>query len=101
MPLNPAAALAAALLAVSATTTISPARAGDIQGDAYDCGELWVMRNTIYKEAGYCFRSSKAISQFGNAGCRYDAIADVPLSDTQRLIVRDIRRSEKRQRCNG
>jgi RNA-splicing ligase RtcB len=36
------------------------------------CQDLWVERNSYYKEAGYCFKTARAISYFGNAGCRYE-----------------------------
>ncbi|NOT72752.1 MAG: YARHG domain-containing protein [Hyphomicrobium sp.] len=88
--------LTAATVQLAATT---PASAGDVQGDAYDCGELYVMRNEIYKSAGYCFKSAKAISQFGNAGCQYDSLADVPLPANQRSQIRGIKKSESRQGC--
>ncbi len=86
---------AAATLAV----TLIPAAAGDIQGDAYDCNELWVMRNEIYKANGYCFTSAKAISQFGNAGCSYDSMTEVPLSRMDRQIIGDAKTSAARQGC--
>ena len=41
---------------------------------------LWEVRNWIYKENGYCFHTPKAIKAFGNAGCKYDDAADVPLN---------------------
>ena len=77
----------------------APANAGDIQGDAYSCGELWVMRNQIFRANGYCFKTAKAINYFGNAGCEYDRESDVPLSKSDRRIVRDIKKSEARQGC--
>lgn len=76
-----------------------PARAGDIQGDAYSCEELWVMRNQIFKNAGYCFKTEKAITYFGNGGCTYDNQDDIPLSDVDRIVIRDAKQSEARQRC--
>ena len=88
-----------ALGLVVASAAAVPAQAGDIQGDAYDCGELWVMKNQVFKDRGYCFKTAKAIAQFGNAGCLYDSQADVPLSDTERTILADIKRSMKRQGC--
>ena len=90
-----------AILAVltAATVTSLPARAGDVQGDAYGCDELWTLRNQIFKANGYCFKSPRAIKQFGNAGCQFDAEADVPLSTQDRLTLRDIKRSAKRQSC--
>lgn len=79
--------------------SISQVAAGDIQGDAYSCQELWDMRNRIFKTNGYCFRTSRSIARFGNAGCRFDREAEVPLSATDRLILRDIRKSEARLGC--
>ncbi len=89
-------ALATSMLLGFATV---PVRAGDIQGDAYDCQDLWSMRNHIFKTGGYCFKYPRAIKAFGNAGCSFDTQADVPLSDNDRLILRDIRKSEARQHC--
>jgi len=83
----------------TATAWIIPAKAGDIQGDAYDCKELWAMRNQIYKAGGYCFKTAKTISYFGNAGCAYDTPSLVPMSQQDRQILRDIKKSEARQGC--
>ena len=75
----------AALAATMLLSSYSLARA-----DA--CSELWFSRNQIYKDAGYCFKTSRAISAFGNAGCRYDEMQDVPLSERERIAVsRDMR----------
>src|SRR6478736_4490831 len=35
------------------------------------CDRAWEERNAIYKDAGYCFKTPKAIAAFGNRGCRY------------------------------
>lgn len=92
------AALAAAL-AAAVTGQSAAARAGDIQGDAYGCEELWVMRNQVFKDNGYCFATEKARSHFGNGGCRYHDEGSVPLSRSERSLIRDIRKSERRQGC--
>jgi hypothetical protein len=63
------------------------------------CQELWVERNSIYKERGYCFKTERAISYFGNAGCRYDSESDVPLSESQRARIEQIRRRERENGC--
>ncbi len=89
------AAAAAGLLAAS----MLPAKAGDVQGDAYDCQELWVMRNEAYKANGYCFKTARAIAYFGNGGCSYHHEGAVPLSGSERSMIRSIRRSERRQAC--
>lgn len=82
--------LALFCLALSAAT---PAAA------AFPCDALWGERNAIYKDAGYCFRTERAIRAFGNAGCRYDDLADVPLSARQRADIADIQRQERANGC--
>lgn len=65
------------------------------------CSSLWYERNQIYKDAGYCFKTSRAIRSFGNSGCAYDDINDVPLSARQRAAVRDIAAQERRMGCSN
>ena len=84
---------------VSLAAAALPVKAGDVQGDAYGCDELWTMRNEIFKGGGYCFKSPRAIKQFGNAGCQYDSEYDVPLSDRDRETLSAIKKSERRQGC--
>ncbi|KQQ31418.1 hypothetical protein ASF53_01575 [Methylobacterium sp. Leaf123] len=79
--------------AVLVSLTASPALA------AFPCDELWGERNGIYKDAGYCFRTERAIRAFGNSGCKYDALADVPLSARQRADIADIQRQERENGC--
>lgn len=74
------------------TIAVSPASA---QG----CAEAWYQRNALYKQGGYCFRTPRAISAFGNAGCRYDAVEDVPLSARQRAAVAEIQAFERANGC--
>lgn len=33
------------------------------------CQNLWYVRNSIYNERGYCFRTREAIAQFDNSDC--------------------------------
>ncbi len=70
----------------------APARAGI-------CNDLWVQRNSIYKEYGYCFKTPKAIGYFGNAGCQYDNEGDIPLSHADRSLILAIKQKEKSLGC--
>ena len=63
------------------------------------CADLWTARNEIYKAQGYCFRTERAIRAFGNAGCAYDNVEDVPLSTSQRRQIADIQRVERTHGC--
>jgi hypothetical protein len=54
--------------AVALITVFSVVGAG--QADAQrargmECSELWHARNAIYAEAGYCFKTERALSVFG------------------------------------
>ena len=72
---------------------------GAAPAGAQSCGEAWYQRNLIYKQAGYCFTTPRAIRAFGNAGCSYDSVEDVPLSARQRASVAELRAFERAQGC--
>lgn len=78
------------------------AASDDTQGDdltQLSCDELWHKRNSIFKGAGYCFKSKRAISLFGNAGCRFDDSALVPLGKYERRIIDEVKLVEQRKQC--
>jgi YARHG domain len=70
------------------------------QAQASMCQSLWEERNSYYKEAGYCFQTARAIRHFGNAGCRFDEEAAVPLSRATRDRIAEIVREERRLGCS-
>jgi hypothetical protein len=63
------------------------------------CQPLWEVRNWIYKEHGYCFHTPKAIKAFGNAGCLYDDVAQVPLNSAERHNVSAVKKVEAKKGC--
>lgn len=63
------------------------------------CQILWEVRNWIYKENGYCFHTPKAIEAFGNAGCLYDDVGDVPLNAVESANVAAIKQAEANKGC--
>ena len=73
--------------------------AAPLPAAAASCGELWYTRNAIYKSAGYCFKTARAIAAFGNAGCIYDAMGAVPLSRQQQATIGTIVQQERYQGC--
>ncbi|MDC7788103.1 YARHG domain-containing protein [Rhodoplanes sp. TEM] len=84
-----AGAVALAIVAGTAETVVA-------QGA---CEQLWVERNSIFKARGYCFKTRRAISYFGNAGCVYDNENAVPLSPGERARVAQIRAMERQYGC--
>jgi hypothetical protein len=65
------------------------------------CQVLYEMRNWIYKENGYCFKTPEAIHDFGNAGCKYDNMSSVPLNYYERYNVNKIVQAEKYRGCGA
>jgi hypothetical protein len=64
------------------------------------CQGLWDVRNTIYKENGYCFSTDRAVSYFGNKGCSVSNMASVRLNTYERQNVAQIAAVEKSKGCN-
>lgn len=102
--------LSAGLAALAMTVT--PATAGcvtgigcaddaDLPSKLYDatCGELWQLRNSAYHDNGYCFRSARGRRAFGNSGCTFKRVQDVPLSRNERTNIKRIIEVEKRRGC--
>jgi hypothetical protein len=65
----------------------------------FTCDQLWFGRNSISKEAGYCFKTPRAIAAFGNAGCRYDDINAVRLSVENQNLTAAIQQAERVKAC--
>jgi hypothetical protein len=63
------------------------------------CQQLWVARNSIYKARGYCFKTQRAISYFGNAGCIHQNEGDIPFSAAERAQIAQFRSQEQAMGC--
>jgi YARHG domain len=87
-----------AAIALMTAAASAPAMAAD-DFNGWSCKELYLERNGIYKDGGYCFQTRKAIKTFGNAGCQYDSQSDVPLSANQRKVIKAIVNAERAKRC--
>jgi hypothetical protein len=60
-----------------------------------DLVQAVVVRSFALKEAGYCFKTHRAISAFGNAGCLFDDVNAVRLSPENQNLVDVIQRAER------
>jgi hypothetical protein len=67
--------------------------------NAQTCAALWVERNSYYKRHGYCFRTTRAIRYFGNAGCYIVNEGAVPLTRGERARIAQIRAIERSLGC--
>lgn len=81
------------LIAAGVAALAPPASAQGI------CQRLWVERNSIYKQNGYCFNTPRGVRYFGNAGCQYDDVNQVPLSGYERQRVAEIVAQERAVGC--
>lgn len=86
-------------LPLSTVLLLAAGAASPAHADPRACADLWTARNEIYKAHGYCFRTKAAITAFGNAGCQYDNVEDLPLSANDHRAIADIVRQERGLRC--
>lgn len=91
-------ALAALVAVVGAVSTL-PASAMPNDAAVVSCQDLWVMRNQIYKDNGYCFKTKRTRSYFGNGGCYVDDEGDVQMSWKERKLVMQYRHWETVKGC--
>ncbi len=104
-----ATALPITLLALAATAaTPGAARAGchlvdcvenvfitPQQVNTRSCEDLWILRNSIWKDARYCFKTERA----GNEGCAFADQSAVPLNEYQRRNAETLLAVETEKGC--
>ena len=66
---------------------------------AQNCVALWVERNTYYKQAGYCFKTERAIRYFGNQGCYIYDESQIQFPPQIWARIQQIRRLERAMGC--
>lgn len=64
-----------------------------------NCEFLWQMRNRIYQENGYCFKTQRGIATLGNEGCSVWNEDALPMNRIEQANVATIRRAEKALGC--
>ena len=64
------------------------------------CQSYWFERNAMLKEYRYCFRSPRAIYYFGNGGCVYERVNDIPFNRSDRERLLEIRAMERVHQCS-
>jgi hypothetical protein len=85
------------LIPLSTVSVPIPAMAQNYWG--MSCGDLWYQRNAIYARNGFCFKTERAISVFGNANCRFYNEGDVPMSSYERQQIQIIVSVERQKGC--
>ena len=64
------------------------------------CDSLWTVRNMIFDENGYCFKSDKALLSFSNDGCSYTTMASMPLNSYETKNIQLVQAVEKQKACH-
>ena len=64
-----------------------------------NCDFLYTMRNRIYQQHQYCFKTERAIATLGNDNCRINDMNQVPLSAVERGNAATILQVEHAKGC--
>jgi YARHG domain len=104
-----------ALFTVLAVGAIGPATAGCYESgvDCTDdhkipssvlhtlsCDALWTIRNSIYNEHGYCFKTAKAKSVFDNSDCSVHNASNLDFNSYEQTNIDRIASVEEEMGCN-
>lgn len=63
------------------------------------CDALWIVRNSIYDEKGFCFKTAKALETFSNEGCYVTNVTRLKLNDFERTNIDRIVAVERKKGC--
>jgi hypothetical protein len=66
------------------------------EADIMSCDALWIARNRIFHDNGYCFGGQRGILEFGNDGC-YTKSPE--LSDAEAALVKQYKSLEMEKGC--
>ena len=67
--------------------------------NALSCDALWTVRNTIYDERGYCFRTERALESFSNDDCSVTNASALAFNSYERANVSRIVAVERQKGC--
>jgi len=63
------------------------------------CDALWTVRNMMYDEKGYCFKTAKALAVFSNDGCYVTNGSLIPFNAFERTNIDRIVAVEREMGC--
>jgi hypothetical protein len=69
------------------------------QIEDFSCENLWLVRNTIFHQRGYCFQTPRGRANFDNSHCLADSVSELDLSPTEMHNVSVIREMERHKNC--
>ncbi len=75
-------------------------RIAEKQIRSHSCENLWLIRNTIFHQRGYCFQSGRGKSEFSNSRCTVNTVSDLKLTPVENDNVGTIEKLERQKRCS-
>lgn len=66
---------------------------------ALSCQNLWTVRNGIYNDHGYCFKTARAQAEFDNSDCTVEDSSDLDFNNKEQKNIDNIRKVEKEKHC--
>jgi hypothetical protein len=74
-------------------------RISEAQARELSCQNLWLVRNTIFHQRGYCFHSARGRTEFDNSRCSANSISELQLSPVEEANVEMLRKLERSKGC--
>ena len=74
-------------------------RISEEQAKELSCQNLWLVRNTIFHQRGYCFQSARGRAEFDNSRCSSNSIAELRLNYVERANIATLRKVERSKGC--
>ena len=72
---------------------------GELRG--LSCSNLWYVRNSIYNDNGYCFKTKAAQAEFDNSDCFVQDAAKLRFNKHEQSNINAIVRVEKEKGCRA
>ena len=66
---------------------------------ALSCDALWTVRNAIFDENGYCFKTARAKEVFSNQGCTVTDPSRLRLNVYERTNIDRVAAAERKKGC--
>ena len=74
-------------------------RISEAQIRDFSCENLWLVRNTIFHQRGYCFQNKRGRAEFDNGRCSSNVISELKLSPVEKVNVATLQARERRKGC--
>ncbi len=74
-------------------------RISEAQVRDFSCQNLWLVRNTIFHQRGYCFQTTRGRAEFDNSRCSSNSISELKLGPVEQANVATLQKLEQRKGC--